>query len=71
MCIVQDLEVAYFDLDESTDNLDDSKTEPERNEQLSLAAFTTLPVLEQACFALADGPKSPLENLVEVRMLVN
>lgn len=58
--------MAYFDLDESTDNLDDSKTEPERNEQLSLAAFTTLPVLEQACFAVADGPKSPLENIVEV-----
>ena len=28
--------------------------------------FTAVPVLEQACFAVADGPQSPLENIVKV-----
>ena len=64
--------MAYFDnLDESSDSLDNggSKNESDKNEQeLSLAAFTSLPVLEQACFATSDGPPSPLENIVKVSM---
>lgn len=62
----QDLEVAYFDLDESADEVNDTVNDCEKEKQVPPTTFTPLPVLQQACFAMNDGSQSPLENLVKV-----
>lgn len=63
---VQDLEVAYFDLDESTDCVNDAKDDSDKSEQVTLTNFTSLPVSQQACYAMDGGPPSLLENIVKV-----